>query len=465
MSLVFALLLACGGDPAAVVVDSGADAPAMFERFESAEECAACHPAHYDEWRQSMHAYATRSPVFEAMAGKAFRDTAGEVGSFCTRCHSIIGDLEGDPGDVTFDERSPLAREGVTCDICHTAVHADAPLGNANLSLDPTGPRFGPLEDAADDEHDVGMGALQTSSELCASCHDVYMYPGLAIEQAYTEYVDSPAKEAGVRCQDCHMGPEPGAVSQKVVEPIAVVGSTAYPARERSTHRFVGPDYALVDDFPYPDDLAASAVAQAEALDRIEILLKNAARISDLQLGMDQGQAVVDVTLESLVAGHRVPTGFTSERQLWLDVTVRDAAGAVLLRSGDLDSYGDLRDTHSWDVHAGDAALDEQLVNLQSVNRTLARKYQENGQFNGEGQVGEATFPFQAQEIERHSLEPFEQRTVRYRTAATSTAGLSVEVALRYRNLPPYVLRALGVDELVERLVIFTLDERSEGTQ
>ena len=37
---------------------------------------------------QSMHAYAAHSPVFDAMAQKAFRDTSGEVGTFCTSCHS-----------------------------------------------------------------------------------------------------------------------------------------------------------------------------------------------------------------------------------------------------------------------------------------------------------------------------------------------------------------------------------------
>ena len=57
------------------------------EAYESAEACATCHTRQYEEWSQSMHAYAALSPVFDAMAGKAFRDSAGDVGSFCTGCH------------------------------------------------------------------------------------------------------------------------------------------------------------------------------------------------------------------------------------------------------------------------------------------------------------------------------------------------------------------------------------------
>jgi hypothetical protein len=38
-------------------------------------------------------------------------------------------------------------------------------------------------------------------------------------------------------------------------------------------------------------------------------------------------------------------------------------------------------------------------------------------------------------------------------------ASARIEVALHYRNLPPYVLRALQLDAYVDQLKIFTLDE------
>lgn len=72
--------------------------------------------------------------------------------------------------------------------------------------------------------------------------------------------------------------------------------------------------------------------------------------------------------------GHGVPTGFDAERLVFLRVTVTDAQGEVVFRSGDLDPNGDLRDLHSIYVHnhakdpnTGEyVELDEQLFSLQS---------------------------------------------------------------------------------------------------
>jgi nitrate/TMAO reductase-like tetraheme cytochrome c subunit len=174
--------------------------------FVSAKECAECHPVQYADWRQSMHAYAALSPVFDAMAAKAYRDTSGAVGSFCTGCHTPMGTAAGEPGTTTAATRSDLSREGVSCDVCHRAISEDGPIGNANISYHGGSTKFGPFEDALEDGHDVNYGEYITSSRFCGNCHDVYQYPGLRIEEAYTEYVASGIEEEGVRCQDCHMG-------------------------------------------------------------------------------------------------------------------------------------------------------------------------------------------------------------------------------------------------------------------
>jgi hypothetical protein len=64
--------------------------------------------------------------------------------------------------------------------------------------------------------------------------------------------------------------------------------------------------------------------------------------------------------------GHNVPTGFTGERLVWLEVTVTDREGTVVFKSGDRDPNGDLRDGHSAYVHAGEVKLDPYLFSLQS---------------------------------------------------------------------------------------------------
>jgi len=145
--------------------------------FQSAQECKDCHPQQYEEWSQSMHAYAAKSPVFDAMALKAYRDTSGEVGTFCTGCHSPLGEIEGESGAVTANQRSEPALEGVTCDYCHTAVNHNGIIGNNHLEHSGPEVKYGPYGTMASPEHQSAKGDFIQSSTLCGSCHDVFAYP------------------------------------------------------------------------------------------------------------------------------------------------------------------------------------------------------------------------------------------------------------------------------------------------
>ena len=449
------LLLACSPQdaPEETGVPEETGEPVLPLEFESAVECAVCHPRQYAEWRQSMHSYAALSPVFDAMASKAHRDTSGGVGTFCTGCHSPMGTAEGESGTTQAAGRSALSREGVSCDVCHTAVDHNLPIGNANISFLTGSEKVGPYASDAQDGHTSVQGEITVSPVLCGSCHDVFNYPALRIEDAFLEYTTSPAMEEGVRCQDCHMGAVPGVSGEREWGPSAVVEGQTYPDREQATHLFVGPDYSLIDAFPFPDDLEASALAQAENLARIQVLLSNAVRLATVDVHDTEGVNRVEVEVESLTAGHNVPTGFTSERQMWLDVRV-EKDGNTVYQSGDLDSYGDLRDEHSWQVIGGELALDTDLVNFQS--RNLVR-YQEGELFDSV-EIYDAVFPFDAHTIQKRSLEPLETRAFTYEIGLVDPP-YTVTVALRYRNLPPYVLRALHLEELVDRVQIFTIDE------
>jgi nitrate/TMAO reductase-like tetraheme cytochrome c subunit len=432
--------------------DTGSEGHADLDvDYRSAKWCAECHPTQFSEWEQSMHRYAAHSPVFDHMAAKAFRDTAGATGTFCTGCHSPLGTMDGEPGTTMAADRSDISLEGVTCVVCHQAVSHSQPIGNTSIEIDLNAPMQGPLDDAVMLEHSSVKSDLITSPELCGSCHDVFNFPGLRIEEAYTEYQESPAADMGIRCQDCHMGPEPGVPAERSIGKAAVVDGVELPQRSISSHRFIGPDYSLIDNFPYADP-TASAEAQAEMKTQIDTLLKNAVHITDVSTDEGPDQTTLNVVIENRTSGHNVPTGFTSERQLWVEVEVKED-GETVFASGDLDAEGDLRDHLSWSVIAGDAALDTQLVNFQSLN--LLRVVDVS---LGIPDVYETIFPFDADYIVRRSLAPLEARSLQY-TLPPLSPDAEITVRLRYRNLPPYVLRALDLGDLVERLHIFDIDE------
>jgi hypothetical protein len=432
--------------------------------FQSATECMDCHPRQYDEWRQSMHAYAARSPYFDAMVAKAYRDSAGEIGTFCVQCHSPYGDMEGDPGYSTAATRSDLALEGISCDVCHTAV-GHGRIGNGDLIQDTTAGKQGPYVAAEFEGHATEASNFIQSPALCGTCHDVFKFPGLQLEEAYSEYLESPAAERGATCQDCHMSSIPGVEVEREMGPSAVsLDGEVYPDREITSHRFVGPDYSILDDFPYPDDLEASAAAQEEYLGLVQILLENAVEIRDVTSSILNSTINVDVSLASLTDGHQVPTGFTAERQLWVEVIASNDLGELVFSSGDLDSYGDLRNYLSQDVQQGLVDLDSQLVNLQGEPVTIEREFTDNGQYHDDESgsidfISEAVFPWEGNHIERHGLKPLELRTFYYSFDCGNCSR--VDVTLYYRNLPPYVVRAMGAHELVEKLKIFSLDSWS----
>ena len=253
---------------------------------------------------------------------------------------------------------------------------------------------------------------------FCARCHDVRLANGIRFEDLFSEYKQTPAAERGVTCQGCHMGPISGIPSENPPASAAVVrGVPTRPAR-RTNHMFAGPDSSVVhpgifpinpeaQEFATPEEWLSfdveagwgseafekgvpeaatfpgiwadreERIAAREIIDRqLELLAENRARATTLlRNGYGLGEVRItakdkglefDVEVKNLTDGHSVPSGLIAERNVFLQVTVTDADGTVVFRSGDLDPNGDVRDTHSLYVHNGAVPRDEQLFNLRS---------------------------------------------------------------------------------------------------
>jgi hypothetical protein len=261
------------------------------------------------------------------------------------------------------------------------------------------------------------------------------------------------------------MGVDPGVAGEREQGPAALVEGMETPDRELSSHRFIGPDLALIDEFPYPDDLEASAAAQLEYRGQVQRLLENSVELTDMRVSEEEGVATITVDVASKTTGHRVPTGFTSERQLWLEITLSGSAGGLVIVSGGTDKNDDLYDEHSAEVISGEKHSDPQLFNLQSDNVSVARGWTAGGTIdpNAATTSEAAIFPFDANSIVRNSLEPLEVRTATFDFEKTHemTPPITIEAKLNYRAMPPYVLRALALDDLVDRLVVFEIDSIS----
>jgi nitrate/TMAO reductase-like tetraheme cytochrome c subunit len=440
---------------AAAKAEKGKEAPipAVDEEtlslYPTAAQCGQCHKQIYEEWSSSQHAYASISPMFHAFEQKFQELTQGTVGTFCVRCHQQVGTQLGENRETPLWARSQISSEGVTCITCHRVKEQYGKV-NGERRVEP-GKIFDPvygsgeqsvIKDILADKEtysvktskdgrgtDIHNGMMTnpqlTKSEFCVSCHQVAVNLGIKLEIVWDQFRDSPARKAGVTCQDCHMGKVPGKPEGYATGPSAVVGGKEInPGRKHANHRFIGPGYSIAHPGIFPhntkakpfsikewlqfdwragwgtndfeDKLARGKIKVdfpkrwADALDREDarqILDENLAKLDErLELRRQvmengtkvdgpyiEGEPKVGKTLafsyniKNLNAGHNLPSGsLGAQPQLWVNVALVAPDGKNVWETGYVDSNGDMADLHSLDVAAAKIKTDQQLVNFQT---------------------------------------------------------------------------------------------------
>jgi len=225
------------------------------------------------------------------------------------------------------------------------------------------------------------------SSEFCGSCHDVRLFGTdvlgarkgehfKRLRNAYSEWATwADAERAGGRqpatCQGCHMSTYPGICvlgDAPDDDPIhgtcpdgmhfephepgrKVSGRVAINSGEISAlspHTFAGVDLPLALDIAdealdHPGVDANGMVLSARAR-RDQLLMKS------MSLRLAEAKRVgatleVDVSVENIGAGHKIPAGFSQEREIWVHLRITDAGGGVLYEVGRVDRNDeDLKD-------------------------------------------------------------------------------------------------------------------------
>ena len=299
-----------------------------------------------------MHGLALQDPIFQELSkhflSQVETDAQRKEAQTCVRCHTPAGHLTGEivTSEGDYAAVSAPFNEGVFCDFCHS-VKASAGIGNAPFVVEPgegpeaPGVKRGPFKDAQSPYHASEYSDLHTRAEFCGMCHEVaHVSFGTPIERTYTEWRSGPYNTGDpattVPCQDCHMRQRPG---------IPATGSTARPDNPGQaalggpqrphiyTHYFVGGNSAV--PALYGDTISAQMAEER---------LKNAATLDVLSAEgwRPGGLATFEVKVNNVGAGHYLPTGSTEIRQMWLEVTVKDATGRELFHSGAVDGEGRL---------------------------------------------------------------------------------------------------------------------------
>ncbi len=334
----------------------------------------------FERWSGSMMANAMRDPVFHAAWTIANQDMQ-DSGSLCLRCHTPGGFLEGHatPSDGSALDGTDF--QGVSCHLCHRLVDPDASPSNppedpgilaalasapatshgGQYVVDPEDRRRGPFDLGVFFFHDWRQSPYHQESLLCATCHEVsnpaftrsggatpsasdtYVLGPLGaahpthakadefpLERTFTEwslsdFADGPIEMGGrfggnqtavSSCQDCHMPDTDGTACQPFLE-----GAVR---TDLPQHDFNGANswvpraiYSLDTSlllYPETHVNGQPLFVFEDAIARNKAMLRAA---GDLALSQSGSDLVARITNQT---GHKLPTGYSEGRRMWLDV-------------------------------------------------------------------------------------------------------------------------------------------------
>ncbi len=430
-----------------------------------AQDCASCHPREVSEWKRSVMAHASKSPLFGALES-AVEEQIGRT----SRCPLGAGVLRKSGGDACFDDRSgnrvtgsggegwcinchapgenlattapawsalgssqsraPLrdvlsqaSLEGISCAVCHQTIGPVGPhrrstyegnaswtsfvtgaeflsrpedrsgtfgVGNSGYSLDARFFRSTP-RDASAIVHGSPNAETSTylrSSEFCGACHDVRLFGTDVVgaergehfkrlRNAYSEWrawadTERSAGREPATCQGCHMSQYPGVcVPAKGARgdadcPVGTRFSAKAPVVDPRavSHYFTSVEVPMTPGFPdaFASDTTLDAFGVPVGLrQRRDAMLRHTFALSMDQTTRTASELRIPIRIENVGAGHRVPAGFSQEREIWIELEVRDARGDVVYRVGHVDKPDeDLADKRFLRVTTSDDVTDGQ---------------------------------------------------------------------------------------------------------
>ncbi len=285
--------------PSSARTNTGGLIPSDF--FMESKQCGECHKDIYEEWKSSMHHFASFNNPFYKATILHMQDLSGTQGSkWCAGCHDHAVFFNG-RFDRPMKEQvdTPEAQNGLGCMSCHSMTHVYSTMGQGDFQV-----TYPPLHELASSRNplihkaDAFLTYLnpephrrtflkpfmrEQNSEYCSACHknhldqpvnhyrwlrgfneyDNWQASGVSGEGARSFYY--PAKSAD--CADCHMplrdSHDPGNRNGKVHSHRFAAANTAVAAVNHDARQLAETEAFLKSGFITVDLFAASAVEKS----------------------------------------------------------------------------------------------------------------------------------------------------------------------------------------------------------
>jgi tetratricopeptide (TPR) repeat protein len=223
--------------PSSAKTNVGGIIPSNF--FMDSERCGDCHKDIYEQWKGSMHHFASFNNQFYRKSIEYMQSVVGtQPSKWCAGCHDHAVFFNG-----RFDKPmiqqvdTPEAKAGLACTSCHAITHVASSMGNGDFTIEyPPLHQFLSSKNAFVRKMDTFLTYLNPephrrtfmkpfmradSPEFCASCHKVHLdvpvnrYRWFRGFNEYDNWQASGVSGQGARsfyypaktstCVDCHM--------------------------------------------------------------------------------------------------------------------------------------------------------------------------------------------------------------------------------------------------------------------
>jgi tetratricopeptide (TPR) repeat protein len=223
--------------PSSARTNVGGIIPSNF--FMDSDVCGSCHTDVYEQWRSSVHHFASFNNQFYRKSIEYMQEVVGtQPSKWCAGCHDHAVFFNG-RFDRPISEQidTPEAHAGLACTSCHAIVHVDSTMGNGGFTIE-----YPPLHGLMTSRNRIvrAVDSFMTylnpephrrtfmkpfmredSAEFCSTCHKVHLdvpvndYRWFRGFNDYDNWQASGVSGQGARsfyypaqsstCVDCHM--------------------------------------------------------------------------------------------------------------------------------------------------------------------------------------------------------------------------------------------------------------------
>jgi tetratricopeptide (TPR) repeat protein len=286
--------------PSSAKTNVGGIIPSNF--FMDSTACGECHKDIYEQWKSSMHHFASFNNQFYRKSIEYMQSVVGtQPSKWCAGCHDHAVFFNGRfdrPVKEQIDTAE--ARAGLACTSCHAIVHVDSSMGNGGFTI-----AYPPLHEFVTSKnkfiHALDYFATflnpephrrtfmkpfmrEDTSEFCSGCHKVHLdvpvnqYRWFRGFNDYDNWQASGVSGQGARsfyypmdtstCADCHMplvpSKDPGNRGGKVHSHRFPAANTAVPFVNRDEEQLRTTEQFLKSGFISVDVFSVSPIEEAK---------------------------------------------------------------------------------------------------------------------------------------------------------------------------------------------------------